>query len=1483
MTHDTPDITARGAAWLRVCDVAGLLGVSRNTVRRWSDDGVLPSYRSAGGHRRYVRDDITAIIAARQAGQRDDHDGERLKRGGGRLEPDESDLIAALRRQIATLRADLARQTRLMSELVELGAIEPAAFGAEAAFSSLGTRLIETIDADTCELYSLQGDRIELLAGFDRDGVVDPWIGWTGDIRDFPNTATALARRELLVIAGLDDPRLSDHERERYAEFNYQSEICVPLVVAGEPIGFLDIFDTRPRDFVEVAGFLQSFAPVLARTTQNALLLRELEQRNAALRDLVTLGELVAVTSDVGELLRLVALRLLVTLQAASCDIYQIDGGELVQLVSVGPEGFNDADNGWRAPLAHYPGFAAALQDGEPWVIGSPADPRLSAYEIDWYARYGLKSSLSIPLMVDGKAIAVVDIEDTRERAYTEHLDFMRSVGQLLAGAFEKALLLERLEEGNRELRQLVDAGLEFGASLEMDEVLRSVASRMRAAADATCCDIYSFQGDVEVGLASIEVNDAIDVDFVGTVYRMADMNITRLAMERRRPVVVTDMLSDGRASEVERAEWRRFGYHSGLVIPLITGAEVVGFAEVFDERTRDFTHVPVLHGLAQVAAQALANAALHAEIERTAGRMTLMTEASLEFSSSLDLQDTLIKVGRRLSAAVDVSNCDIDLVRDDGTTYRLMSLTEGEVDAAWIGTTLDLAVYPTLREAFETRAPVVVTTLDDPRLTDAGRASNRVNGEKSWLTVPLVANERVIGIVDLVETRRERTFSEQAVGAATAICRVAAMAIDNADLYATMAATNRETEMLNSIARETAASLDVGEIARSATGHLRELVPFESSLMVLDDDGRLHVVYADEAQQPFAGEIEALPIDELPAGFREALLARPVSVLRLPFDNPLAATRPELAGSGAAVLVALALDGRVAGGLILRHSRADAFDGVDTRLLERVSTQLALAVKNARLYADVKAMHLSNLKALSSALNAKDVYTLGHAARVSAYMVLLGSRLGWTEERIRGAEEAAYLHDIGKIGISDRVLLKPGMLNSEEWSLMRQHPVLSADIIRTLFDDDLVLGVRHHHERWDGDGYPDGLSGEAIPLVARVMCVVDSYDAMSFQRPYRQALDAGGCLEELRRCRGLQFDPAITDVFLEVLDDLETRRQRADEVAAEAAARIDADQHLRLRLPRDEAGNDYAEIAALLREVRDANPPTMRLATQARFERRFALIVDAEEDPAQHSPLGTDVSPDEVLQVLPQVLAGERPRVNALFTDQFGVWVTGIAPIRDRRGDVVAVVAASLPPFVGAQQGALRPAGEETLASILQSAAAHSNRTEIDAIADGLTGLYNHRYLHERLSEELRRSEELDAPLSLLFCDLDAFKAFNDTLGHAAGDDALRSTAHIVERSIRHIDLASRYGGGEFVVALIGTDAAGAADVAERIRRRVYETKISASPEQLSVSIGVATFPTDGHTKEELLDKAVWAMHVAKRLGRNRVVSFSPGGPALV
>ena len=206
-------------------------------------------------------------------------------------------------------------------------------------------------------------------------------------------------------------------------------------------------------------------------------------------------------------------------------------------------------------------------------------------------------------------------------------------------------------------------------------------------------------------------------------------------------------------------------------------------------------------------------------------------------------------------------------------------------------------------------------------------------------------------------------------------------------------------------------------------------------------------------------------------------------------------------------------------------------------RLLERVGTHLSLAINNAQLYDEIKRMHLGNLKALSSALNAKDYYTLGHAARVSTYMVLLGRELGWTDEYVNQVEEAAYLHDIGKIGVPDRVLVKPAGLNTKEWEahapaphLQRRHhqAAVRRRVRARRTPPPRALGRRA--------ATPDGLAGDDIPVIARAMCVVDSYDAMSFQRPYKAALWYGQALHELQRCAGTQFDPEMVVAFCRVL-----------------------------------------------------------------------------------------------------------------------------------------------------------------------------------------------------------------------------------------------------------------------------------------------------------------------------------------------------------
>jgi diguanylate cyclase (GGDEF)-like protein len=384
-------------------------------------------------------------------------------------------------------------------------------------------------------------------------------------------------------------------------------------------------------------------------------------------------------------------------------------------------------------------------------------------------------------------------------------------------------------------------------------------------------------------------------------------------------------------------------------------------------------------------------------------------------------------------------------------------------------------------------------------------------------------------------------------------------------------------------------------------------------------------------------------------------------------------------------------------------------------------------------------------------------------------------------------------------------------------------------------------------------------------------MCVVDCYDAMSCERPYRPALSYRKCLTELRRCSGTQFDPEMVAVLLAALGHLRKRRARVVTMARQAAALIDPAAHALLRSRADEARPEYATMVGALRRLRDAHPPVRFITSFTMVGDQCITVLDTGDTEDEISHCGDPWLPEDELA---RVLAGESLLANVLTADDFGVWVSGVAPLRDEKGTIVAALSVDAP----AVESLGRPlAGDRShaLAAMLQSAAIRFSRAEVEAITDGLTGLYNHRYLHERLEEELKRARRRESTLSLLFCDCDHFKTYNDDYGHKAGDAALARIARILEGCSRRVDLAARFGGEEFVLALVDTDAAGALIVAERLRSEV-EASSARGGQALTVSIGIATCPDDAKAHDELLDKADWAMYAAKRAGRNCVLAFA-------
>lgn len=233
-------------------------------------------------------------------------------------------------------------------------------------------------------------------------------------------------------------------------------------------------------------------------------------------------------------------------------------------------------------------------------------------------------------------------------------------------------------------------------------------------------------------------------------------------------------------------------------------------------------------------------------------------------------------------------------------------------------------------------------------------------------------------------------------------------------------------------------------------------------------------------------------------------------------------------------VCVPVETKGKLIGVLQALNRQGESFEAGDQRLLETLAHQVAIAVENAKLYAHLRTQFMETISAMAFAIEAKDRYTGGHTKRVALFSTLIAKHLGMSKEEIEEVRLSAILHDIGKIGIDDSVLKKQAPLEKEEWEHMKQHPEMGYKIlsqVKTM--SKITAGMRLHHERPDGLGYPLGLKGDEIPVIASIISVADTFDAMTSTRPYRKGMEYDVAYEEIVRNRGTQFDEKVVDAFI--------------------------------------------------------------------------------------------------------------------------------------------------------------------------------------------------------------------------------------------------------------------------------------------------------------------------------------------------------------
>lgn len=329
--------------------------------------------------------------------------------------------------------------------------------------------------------------------------------------------------------------------------------------------------------------------------------------------------------------------------------------------------------------------------------------------------------------------------------------------------------------------------------------------------------------------------------------------------------------------------------------------------------------------------------------------------------------------------------------------------------------------------------------------------------------------------------------------------------------------------------------SLDPAEVRRLAVEAVPRCVGADAaSLLLLDDEtGELYFEAASGVKGQCLKEVRLRPGEGI-AGW-VARKGGAVIVDDVKSDHRFAADVDRFTGyeTRNMIVAPVATKEKVWGVLQVLNKQSGNFIDDDLELVQALADQVAIAIENASMYQEMRLTFLGVTTALAEALEQRDPYTGGHTRRVHEYSVLIASHLGLPQDEMDTLRLAAIMHDIGKIGVSDQVLRKPGRLNEEEFREMSRHPEVGVDIIEHLPQlAQVVPGVLYHHEQYDGTGYPHKRQAENIPLHARIIGVADAFDAMTSDRPYRKALGFDVAFAELERCAGQQFDPQLVEIF---------------------------------------------------------------------------------------------------------------------------------------------------------------------------------------------------------------------------------------------------------------------------------------------------------------------------------------------------------------
>jgi len=930
--------------------------------------------------------------------------------------------------------------------------------------------------------------------------------------------------------------KLSDTEKIR-------GWMGVPMVLQDRVIGCIN-FDSYTENFFtsEHAALVQTFVNQAAIAIENARLFQEENRRTKIIEAMANIANEFSTVQEVIPALDKISQRALGLLNASTVAIYLLqDDDRTIKVVT--------AQGTYREQLMSHTievgkGITGnIIATGKPEIVDDmlhdsrrirvPGTPEDDAQR---------DTIMSAPLILRGITIGAINAWRKRSKGLfnESELNFLVSIAHQTSMSIESIRLFQETARRAQEAHAIAEVGRDVSSTLQLDIVLDRIAKYAKDLLRAETSAVYlrNSEGTLLRAIAAIgkeaeEIkNDPLTVGngILGNIALQKSGEIVNDTQHDQRAIVVkgTVMEADEHLMGVPVLSKDQL---TGLLAVWRTGEE-----EEFKSHELDF-----LTSLARQAAVTIENARLFEAEQRHFQEAETLRQAAEAITSTLDIQQVLDSILKNLNWVLPFDSAGVFLIENDQvrlTAFKGLPTHSSLADK----------LFPADNELFlEIKKSGHPLILKDA-LNDSRYKKWVVAHTRGWMGVPLIARGNIIGYIT-IDSLNVAAYNEHDANLAMMFAHQAAAAIENAHLYERSEGQIRQLTVLRDIDSAISSSFDLRVTLNLLTGYAtRELRVDAVAILLYSPDLQSLSLFSSTG---FTDKHNHSPFSHIRIG--EGLAGRVVLQRKLVHVADLGQQTDftpanYIVGENYKSYFGVPLigKGQIKGVLEVYTNEEYHPDSDWLNFLHTLAGQAAIAIDNVQLFKNLQRSNQELILAYDTtlagwgrALELRDKETQGHTDRVIALTVELARRMGITGEELTHIMRGTMLHDIGKMGIPDHILHKPGPLTQEEWKIMRQHPQFAFDLINPIPYLRPALDIPYsHHERWDGSGYPHGLKGEDIPLAARIFAVVDIWDALLYRRVYRDAWPEDKVIEYIKNAAGIELDPNIVERFLELLED---------------------------------------------------------------------------------------------------------------------------------------------------------------------------------------------------------------------------------------------------------------------------------------------------------------------------------------------------------